>query len=221
MTSLWPQTVLLLFVSGKAGFLLFPQKLHGWQATLFLGPKPRTCLKHTLQVKSDASQPPSPWLASHVLSQNTHNPSIFPKTLLTSEGLVRSLPSSNHSLSLLYFIPCYCAFILTFVFYIFVLTNNIWSKIYSLMVPAQHPACPLPIPSVWRKQVHCVPGRALTAQWASTLPPPKGSQTCSKAQSQSLPAWLLSGCPTAALFPTRFSLTSPSPVTSHLVLWLQ
>lgn len=106
MTSLWPQTVLLLFVSGKASFLLFPQKLHGWQATLFLGPTPRTCLKHTLQVKSDASQPPSPWLASHVLSQNTHNPSIFPKTLLTSEGSVRSLPSSNHSLSLLYFIPC-------------------------------------------------------------------------------------------------------------------
>ena len=39
--------------------------------------------------------------ASHVLSQNTHNPSIFPKTLLTSDGSLRSLPSSNHSLSVL------------------------------------------------------------------------------------------------------------------------
>lgn len=40
-------------------------------------------------------------LAFHFASQKSHNPNTFPKTLLTFEESLRSLPCSNHSPSLL------------------------------------------------------------------------------------------------------------------------
>ena len=95
-------------------------------------------------------------------------------------------------------------FLHTFVFYIFVLTNNIRSKIYSLMVPGQYAACPLPIPSMWRKQVHCVPGWALTAQWRLPSLLLKGPKPALKPNPKASPLDFFLAAPLQRYFPPSF-----------------
>lgn len=109
---------LLLFVSGKAYFLMIPQKLHGWQASLLLGSA--WSMLHI--PRATHSQLLFPCLASHLLSQKK-------VTALTSSLQYHS-PSKTHKSSTLLFthrLPCSLSPILFCTYscvYIFVLTTN-------------------------------------------------------------------------------------------------